>query len=174
MNLVSQYVLRVGAYMIFSLLLEGILPNGNSKRIIKLMLGLVFMYVLIQPISAWIYQEIPLAQLTTAEIAWSQMEENQKVDYETQALDMVGNGYEQLLMTEGLPKDLEKTYAIEKIKVADRVEITLTRKDAIGSFSNRSLEFGTIGISKEEEESVIQSISQHWGVAENQLEMKIR
>ena len=80
MNLLSQYVLRVGAYIIFSLLLEGITPNGASKKIVKLMISLVFMYILIQPVYEWIDQKVPLTQLTTEDFSWN--ERTQTVDYE--------------------------------------------------------------------------------------------
>ena len=70
MNLVSLYVLRVGAYVIFAMLLEGIMPGGSSKKMVKLMISLVFMYVLIQPVAEWIQQKIPLVDLTTAELEW--------------------------------------------------------------------------------------------------------
>ena len=36
MNLISQYVLRVAAYVIFSLILEEITPKGSNKKIVKL------------------------------------------------------------------------------------------------------------------------------------------
>ena len=43
MNLVSQYVIKVGAYVLLAQLLEGILPQGSSKKIVKLMLSVLFL-----------------------------------------------------------------------------------------------------------------------------------
>ena len=174
MNLVSQYVLRVGAYMIFSLLLEGITPSGGSKKIVKLMIGLIFMYVLIQPVFDWISLKMPLSQLTTVEIEWDETERYKEVDYESQAWNMVGNGYEQVLREQGLPKELKEEYRLEEVKVEDVVEITLSRGGQIGGFEDRSLHLGQIGNSWKEEEQIINSLSDYWGIPAERLEMKLR
>ena len=174
MNLVSQYVLRVGAYMIFSLMLEGLIPQGSSKKIVKLMISLVFLYVLIQPVLEWIHLEMPLSELTTAEISWNEMEMSQKVDYEEQAWTMMEKGYEQILMAQGLPKELQEEYKIQEVKVDDTVEVTLARMSLIGSLNDRSLQLGQIGIADEEKDKVISSLSEYWGIPTDQLEMKLR
>ena len=172
MNLLSQYVLRVGAYIIFSLLLEGITPNGASKKIVKLMISLVFMYILIQPVYEWIDQKVPLTQLTTEDFSWN--ERTQTVDYEKQAWEMVGKGYEQVLAEQGLPQELQEKYSMQEIKVTDVVEVTLVRKDQVGSLTDRSLQFGQIGIDNDEKENVINELSQYWGIRADQVEMKLR
>ena len=173
MNLVSQYVLRVGAYMIFALMLEGITPSTN-KKIIKLMISLVFMYVLIQPVFEWIRLEVPLSTLTTAEIAWNENELDKGIDYDKQAWNMVGEGYEQVLLAQGLPKELQGKYRIEEVIVEDGVEVILSRGGKIAGFADRSLSFGQIGSSMDEEEKIRNSLSAHWGISKDQLEMMLR
>ncbi len=175
MNLVSQYVLRVGAYTIFALLLEGILPEGGSKKIVKLMISLVFMYVLIQPVVSWLQQEIPLSQLTTAEIVWGESESTGiGVDYEKQALTMVGQGYEVMLKNQGLPKELKDRYLIKEIHMGDTIEIELARKDEVGGLTDRTLDMGQIGSNSEEKEEVLNCLSDYWGIPREDLEMRLR
>ncbi len=175
MNLVSQYVLRVGAYMIFALLLEGIIPAGSSKKIVKLMISLVFMYVLIQPVVSWLQQEIPLAQLTTAEIDWGEAETMKMgADYEKQAMAMVGQGYENLLQKQGLPKELKDQYQIVEIEMGDTIKVELIRSDDIGSLTDRSLNLGQIGRNSKEEEMILKSLSEYWGIPQENMEMRLR
>lgn len=174
MNLISQYVLRVAAYVIFSLILEEITPKGSNKKIVKLMLSLIFMYVLIQPVVEWIGQDLSLSQLTMEEVSWSDAKEDRKIDYEKQAWNMVEKGYEQVLKQQGLPKELEDEYYLQEVSIGEVVEVTLARGGAIGGFDDRSLELGQIGSSQEEEKRVISSLSNHWGIPEEKLEMKLR
>ena len=175
MNLISQYVLRVGAYMIFAMLLEGIIPAGSSKKIVKLMISLMFMYVLIQPVVSWLQQEIPLAQLTTKEFAWDGAEAaGIGAEYEKQALAMVGKGYESVLQEQGLPKDLEDQYQILQVRVGDTIELVLARNDEVGGLTDRSLKLGQIGSSSEEEAEIRESLSDHWGIPQENLEMRLR
>lgn len=175
MNLVSLYVLRVGAYMIFAILLEGIMPTGSSKKMVKLMISLVFMYVLIQPVVSWLQQEIPLAELTTVEIEWNEAEVNGiGADYEKQAQAMVGQGYESMLEKQGLPRELKDQYTIVEIDMGDTIEVELARSGKIGGLTERSLDLGQIGCSDEEEEKILKSLSAYWGIPQEKLEMRLR
>ncbi len=175
MNLVSQYVLRVGAYMIFALLLEGIMPTGSSKKFVKLMISLTFMYVLIQPVVSWLQQELPLSELTTVEIDWDETEATNKGDdFEKQAQAMMGQGYESMLQKQGLPKDLKDQYEIIKIDIDDTIEVELIRSDEIGGLIDRSMDLGQIGSSDEEEEKILKSLSTYWGIPQENLEMRLR
>ena len=90
------------------------------------------MYVLIQPVFDWISLKMQLSQLTTVEIELDKTERYKEVDYESQAWNMVGNGYEQVLKEQGLPKELKEEYRLEDVKVEDLVEITLSRGGQIG------------------------------------------
>ncbi len=175
MNLVSQYVLRVGAYMIFALLLEGIMPAGGSKKFIKLMISLTFMYVLIQPVVGWLQQEIPLADLTTVDIGWNEAEAKDiGAGFEKQAQAMVGQRYESILEKQGLPRELRDQYTIVEIKMDDSIEVELARSGGSGSLTDRSLDLGQIGSSGEEEEKILKSLSAYWGIPQENLEMKLR
>ena len=175
MSLVSQYVLRVGAYVIFAMLLEGIMPGGSSKKMVKLMISLVFMYVLIQPVAEWIQQKIPLVDLTTAELEWNAAEANDiGTDYEKQAQAMMGQGYESLLKKQGLPKELKDQYTIVEIDMGDTIEVELARNGEIGGLTDYSLDLGRIGSGKEEEEQILKSLSTYWGVPQEKLEMRLR
>lgn len=175
MNLVSQYVLRVGAYLIFSMLLEGVMPNGSSKKIVRLMISLVFMYVLVQPVVSWLEQEIPLAELTTVEIDWGEVQPlDVTSEYEKQAMTMVGQGYESMLEKQGLPKALEDQYQILEVNMGDIIKVDMTRNDPIGSLTDRSLNLGQIGQSVEEEETIATSLSEYWGIPQESLEIRLR
>lgn len=183
MNLVSQYVLRVGTYMIFVLLLEGIMPAGSSKKIVKLMVSLLFMYVLVEPVVSWIQNEIPLSALTLEETAWPDTEGGwaETVDgkvsqsYESQALHMVGQGYEKALEEQGLPESLQEEYQIVQIQMGDTIQVTLARNQEVGGLTNRQLHLGRIGSSSEEEEETLtEALSSYWGIPKENLEMRLR
>ncbi len=175
MNLISQYVLRVGAYVIFSMLMEAVIPAGSSKKIVKLMIGLVFMYVLIQPIIGWLQQEIPLEQLTMTDLVWDEETNgNTTADYEKQAMIMVEKGYESVLIEQGLPRELKDQYEIVEIEMGDPIEVVLTRNNEIGGITDYTLDLGQIGSGDVEEDSILKSLSSHWGVPQDNLEMRLR
>lgn len=175
MNLVSQYVIKIGAYVLFAVLLEGILPQGNSKKIVKLMLSLLFLYVLIGPVISWLQQELPLEELTTVDFSWEEAE-GKSEDYQDQAAAMVEQKWRSTLQ-HNLPGKLKDDYEILKVEINDQskqMQVQLARRDEVGSLIDRSLQLGQIGVSREEEERIKNSLCESWGIAPENLEMKLR
>ena len=113
MNLVSQYVIKVGAYVLLAQLLEGVLPQGSSKKIVKLMLSVLFLYVLAGPVILWVQEEIPLEELTTTDFTWEEADRQNK-EYKKQADFMVEKGWVTALQ-QNLPKNLADEYQIDEV-----------------------------------------------------------
>ena len=175
MNLVSQYVIRVGAYILFSLLWEGILPQGSSKKMAKFMLSLMFLYVLVNPVINWLQSGMSLETLTTVDFEWEE-ETSLSERYQQQAEGMVETGWLQELQ-KSLPRELAREYEMVEIAMdenKERIQVKLARKDAVGSFDDRSLDLGEIGVSKEEEETIQNRLCEYWGIEKEKLELKLQ
>ena len=171
MNLISQYVLRVGAYLIFSVLIEGILPKGNAGKQVRLVLGLIFIFALLQPVTSWLQDGASLNEMGVE--VWAD-EERIAGQYENQAQTMVQEGYEKALLQQGLPPELRDRYRMAEVKIEDQIEVTLERQDPIGSLTDREFDLGQIGSSRQEKSELLQSLSAYWGITEEDLEMKLR
>ena len=161
--------------MMFAMLLEGVTPEGNGKKLVKLMISLLFMYILIQPVISWIRQEMPLEALTLQETTADEQDIFDMTDvYQKQAGAMMQQGYEDMLATEGLPAQLRDRYEIVDVTIDDTIEVVLGRKDEAGSLVDRQLDLGQIGSNSEEEQELLTSLSKYWGIPEEDLEMKLR
>lgn len=167
MNIVSQYVLRTGAYLIFAVLLESILPQGSARKFVRLTLSLLFMYVLIQPVASWILDGTSLEAITMGE------ELTLENSYEAQAEKMIGQGMEAALQQKGLPAELEASYQLEAVQWGNPVQITLSACAPVGGITDRSLNLGQIGVS-DEEDALRQQLCSYWGLEEDRVEIRLR
>ena len=175
MNLVSQYVIKVGAYVLLAQLLEGVLPQGSSKKIVKLMLSVLFLYVLAGPVILWVQEEIPLEELTTTDFTWEEAD-RQNTEYKKQADFMVEKGWVTALQ-QNLPKDLADEYQIDEVRIEEQegtIQVSLRRNNKVGSFTDKSLNLGQIGVNREEEERVKKTLCEHWGIEPENLELWLR
>lgn len=180
MNIVSAYVLRVGAFLIMAMVLENALPETSIRRYIKFVVSLLFVIVLIGPVVSWLRNDISLDDLTLGlDEKTEQVEEN----YEAQARQMVLAGYGDALITENLPPGLRSEYQLMEIDVReDSIRVTVARKETegysgqrvIGSWRAEDFDFGEIGFSKEEEDNLKEGLADYWGISEERLEIKLR
>lgn len=173
MNILSEYVLRVGALLIFSVLLESMMPAGTVRKCVKLVLSLLFVFVLIQPVIEWVQEGVDLETLTLGDLPQETRQENR---YEKQAEEMLQGAYEEALTQQGLPAELQEQYALTQIQVKEEgsIKITLSREKEVGGLLDRSLDLGQIGAEAQEEEKIRQSLCAYWGIEEEKLEMKLR
>ncbi|MCI8633751.1 MAG: stage III sporulation protein AF [Lachnospiraceae bacterium] len=173
MNILSEYVLRVGTLLIFSVLLESMMPSGAVRKYVKLVLSLLFVFVLVQPVIEWTQDGVDLETLTLGEV---QGEAAPQSRYEEQAEAMLQGAYEEALTRQGLPAELQEQYTLMQIQVKDEgsIKITLSREKEVGGLLDRSLDLGQIGAADEEEEKIRQSLCQYWGIEEERLEMRLR
>ena len=175
MNLVSQYVIKVGAYVLFALLLEGILPQGSSKKLVKLLLSLVFLYVLIGPVVSWLELGLPLEELTTVNLSSEDIKQQEEI-YQSQATSMVQQGWRTALQ-QNMPRELAENYEIIEVEMNEKdskLKVKLARNQEIGSLVDRSLDLGHIGRNQDEEERIKNSLCEQWKVPPENLEITLK
>ena len=175
MNLVSQYVIKVGAYVLFALLLEGILPQGSSKKLVKLLLSLMFLYVLIGPVVGWLQLGLPLEELTTVNLNSEDIKQQEEI-YQSQAASMVQQGW-RTAMQQNMPRELAENYEIIEVEMNEKdskLKVKLARNQEIGSLVDRSLNLGHIGRNQDEEERIKNSLCELWKVPPENLEITLK
>lgn len=168
--MLSEYVLRVGAVVIFSMLMEALMPSSAIRKYVKLLMSLLLIFTLVQPVIGWIQGEVSLEVLTLGEDEQVQREN----PYEEQAQAMMQEAYETAFMNQGLPASLQDRYSLLDVKVGEKVQVTISKEKEIGDLADRELSLGQIGRNLNEEEQMRQSLCEYWGVPEESLEMRLR
>ncbi len=59
MDVLKEYVMDIGYFMVFSSLVRLFMPSGSFRAYINMFLGLIFMLIILNPISAFIKTGLP-------------------------------------------------------------------------------------------------------------------
>lgn len=167
--MISQYVLQVGSFSLLAVLLETVMPGGSAKKYVRLVLSLLFAYVLLSPI------------LRSENEAFSWLEgggeltesAGEAAEYQEQADAMLQSAVEDALREQGLPPQWQDTYELVNVTAGETVEVTLAQRSGSLQLEDYDLQLGGIGVQEKQEAQLSDTLSEYWGIDASRLELRL-
>ena len=173
MDAIRDYVVLIGGFLIFQALIEGLLPAHTSRKYIRLVLGVIFLLILIQPLQNLFHWEPSFDSL---------MAEEGQEGYESRIQQMTSAQYERFLEEKGLPERWREEWKIKRIKVTcpegipEQIEVQVNAGKGEEKIDPIQIRLGTIGQQErenEEEEQLLQDLAAYWGFDVSRLQVRI-
>jgi stage III sporulation protein AF len=176
MEILQEYIRRIGGFLILQSLAEVLLPSHTSRKYIRMVLGAVFLLLLLQPVLT-ILRWTPTLSL-------SLRSDEEKLFRYTERIEAMSEAqYEAFLWDYGLPESWEGVWSLRSLEVEctegvpTQIRVDLQASSEEEGTETIQIQLGSIGRSRESEEHEIKlqdELAAFWGVDPSQLILSLR